>query len=255
MEKYKKLGISLILPAILLFAWFYSTTYKGVPAVILPSIKAVGNAFMTTIESGQLLEDLRVSFIRVVRGYVCAVSLGFIIGVLTGMNENIKAFLNLTLTTIRQIPMVAWVPLIILWFGIDDMSKVVTIVLAAFFPVMINTSSGIATTPESYLELARIYRMSPWKTFIRVYLPNALPSVFVGLRLALGSSWMAVVAAEILGATSGMGYRLSFSRTLMQPDIMFTCMIVIGVVGIIMDKLLLYLFEVLTPWSDTKKGK
>lgn len=254
MEKYKKLGLSLILPAIIIFVWFFSTTYEGVPDAILPTIQSVGKAFKTTIASGQLQEDLKVSFIRVIKGYLCAVSLGIIAGVLTGMNEYIKVFLNLTLTTIRQIPMVAWVPLIILWFGIDDMSKVVTIVLAAFFPVMINVSNGIATTPKAYLELARIYKMSPWKTFIRVYLPNALPSVFVGLRLALGSSWMAVVAAEILGATSGMGYRLSFSRTLMQPDIMFTCMIVIGIVGIIMDKLLLYLFQILTPWSDEKKG-
>lgn len=254
MSKVVKTGLSFILPIVIIFAWFYSTTYKDIPSAILPSIQSVGEAFKENIKSGILWGDLKVSLIRVIKGYFTAITLGTLVGILVGVNDYIKSFLNLTLTTIRQIPMVAWVPLIILWFGIDDMSKVVTIVMAAFFPVMINTASGIATTPESYLELARIYKLSPWKTFIRVYLPNALPSIFVGLRLAMGSSWMAVVAAEILAATAGLGYRLSFSRTLMRPDVMFTCMIVIGVVGIVLDKLLLKLFKVLTPW-EKKKGE
>ena len=155
MGKVVKFGLSLILPVIIIFSWYYWTTYKNLPSAILPSIQSVGAAFKENIKSGVLFGDLKVSLIRVIKGYFTAITLGTLVGILFGMNEYIKSLLNLTLTTIRQIPMVAWVPLIILWFGIDDMSKVVTIVMAAFFPVMINTASGISNTPESYLELAR----------------------------------------------------------------------------------------------------
>ena len=143
--------------------------------------------------------------------------------------------------------------MIILWCGIGEESKVVIIVLAAFFPILVNAESGIAQTPENFLEVARLYKLGWWKTFSKVYLPHAIPQILVGLKLGLGVSWMAVVASELIAATSGIGYRMSNARSLMRPDVVIVCMLVIGVVGILMDKAIGIVFELFTPWVEKKR--
>ena len=102
---------------------------------------------------------------------------------------------------------------IILWAGIGETSKVIVIVIAAVFPIMVNTLSGIASTPGSYVEVAKLYKLSNWKTFVKLYLPHALPQILVGLKLGLGVSWMAVVASELIAAASGIGYRMNEARS------------------------------------------
>ena len=102
---------------------------------------------------------------------------------------------------------------IILWAGIGETSKVIVIVIAAVFPIMVNTLSGIASTPGSYVEVAKLYKLSKWKTFVKLYLPHALPQILVGLKLGLGVSWMAVVASELIAAASGIGYRMNEARS------------------------------------------
>ena len=148
--------------------------------------------------------------------------------------------------------MLAWIQLIILWFGIGEESKVAVIVLGAFFPIMINTTSAIKQTQKSYIEVAKLYKLNKWDTFKKVYLPSATPQIFVGLKLGLGISWMAVVAAEMLAASSGIGFRISDARVLMQPDVVIVGMIVIGVIGVIMDKILTKISQKATPWISTK---
>jgi sulfonate transport system permease protein len=182
-------------------------------------------------------------------GYVIAAVFGVTLGTLMGMSDTIKKIFYPTVTTIRQIPIMAWIPLLILWCGIGEKSKIVVIVIAAFFPIMVNTLTGISSTPESYIEVARLYKLSRFKTFLRVYLPHALPNIQTGLKLGLGVSWMAVVAAELIASTSGIGYKMSYARTLMRSDIVIICMIVIGIVGIIMDKILTVVFSALSPWE------
>ena len=191
-----------------------------------------------------------ISLERVVKGYLLSALLGIVLGSVVGMFRTAREMILPVVTVIRQIPIIAWVPLIILWFGIGEESKVVIIVLAAFFPILVNTESGIEETPEGFLEVARLYKLNPWETFTKVYLPHALPQMLVGLKLGLGVSWMAVVAAELIAATSGIGYRMADARSLMRADVVIVCMIVIGIVGVLMDKLLGLLFQKLTPWQS-----
>lgn len=254
MEKAKKYGLPWLIPVIVLAAWIYSTTYGGVASGLLPRLSAVFAAFRKQIDNGQLVQDLTVSIVRVLKGYGVSILLGILLGTLMGMSKSMWYLFHTITTTIRQIPMMAWIPLIILWCGIGELSKVVIIVLAAFFPIMTNTLGGISSTPEKYIEVARLYKLSRWKTFTKVYLPHAIPQIFVGLKLALGTSWMAVVAAEIIASASGIGYRLSDARNMMRSDVMIVCMIVIGIVGFAMDKLITLLFGVLTPWDKKKKA-
>lgn len=252
-KKDKSVFLGFLIPIAVVIGWYYSTNYTGISAAILPKIGKVFSSYKTMIETGQLQADLSVSIGRVLRGYVSSIILGIILGTSMGMSKKIWHIFHLSITTIRQIPMMAWIPLIILWCGIGELSKTVIIVMAAFFPIMTNTLNGITTTPQGYIEVAQLYKLSKWKTFTKVYLPHALPHIFVGLKLGLGTSWMAVVAAELIAASSGIGFRLSEARSMLRSEIVIACMIVIGIVGFIMDKLITALFGALTPWEKKKQ--
>lgn len=251
----RKTVLALILPVIVVFAWWYATSFGSIPVGILPDLPRVGSTFISMIQSGQLQEDILISISRVIKGYLFSALFGIILGSLIGMFRTVRELILPTITVIRQIPMIAWIPLIILWAGIGEGSKVIIIVLAAFFPILVNTESGISSTPSGYLEVAKLYKLGSWKTFLRVYLPHALPQMLVGLKLGLGVSWMAVVAAELIAATSGVGYRMSNARSMMRSDIVIICMIAIGIIGIIMDKVIGSLFKLATPWKKIEKEK
>ena len=244
----RKTILALVIPVIIITIWFYTTTYMVIPKGILPTIPDVGQTFLEMLKSGQLENDIEVSISRVLKGYCISVVLGVTLGSLIGMYRSIKELFVPVITVIRQIPMIAWIPLIILWCGIGETSKVVIIVLVAFFQILVNTQSGIESTPKGYIEVARLYKLGRWKTFIKVYLPHAIPQILVGLRLGLGGSWMAVVAAELIAATSGVGYRMSSARSNMQSNVVIVCMIVVGLVGVLMDRGIGVLFTALTPW-------
>ena len=254
MKKTKEILLSIVIPFIVLILWFYATLFTEVSPSILPRISKVGSAFKELWQKGTLQKDLSISLIRVLRGYGASILIGIILGTLMGMSKTVWSLFHLTTTAIRQIPNIAWIPLIILWCGIKEFSKTVIIVIAAFFPIMTNTLSGISSTPQGYIELAQLYKLSRWKTFTKVYLPHALPNILVGLKLGLGSSWMAVVAAELIASSSGIGYRLSDARSLMRSDIVIVCMLIIGVIGVLMDKLLSVIFNSITPWQKKKQA-
>lgn len=241
--------VKLILPLMILLGWNYANKTGLFTAAILPSIRRVTEAFIELVRTGQLQEDILISLSRVMKGYAIAAFSGIVLGTLMGTSRVINDFFSLTLNGIRQVPMLAWIPLIILWFGIGEESKVVIIVLGAYFPILLNTMSGIKNTDLRYVEVAKLYQLSPWKTFIKVYLPSALPSILVGLKLGLGISWVAVVAAELIAASSGIGFRISDARSLMMPEVVIVGMIVIGTIGLLMDKLLTVIFSYVTPWA------
>lgn len=246
--KHAKRLIGLILPLILLLVWWYATTFTAMSHAILPSLPEVAQAFSDLTADGTLWGDLSVSLGRVLRGYVIAALLGVFLGSAMGMWKPFRAFLLPSVTAVRQIPVIAWIPLIILWCGIGETSKVVVIAIAAFFPITVNTLGGIQSVPAEYLEMTNLYQFSSLRTFRKVCLPYALPQILVGLKLGLGSAWMAVVAAELIASSSGIGYRLSYARGLMRSDIVILCMVVIGLVGILMDHILTHLFSRLLPW-------
>lgn len=255
MKKLKTILLGIIIPALVLIFWWYTTNFGNTPESILPKISTVGKTFQQMFREGTLQADLFISITRVVEGYLIAAILGVFLGTIMGMSETARKIFQPTVTTIRQIPIMAWIPLLILWCGIGEASKIVIIVIASFFPIMVNTLSGIGGTPLEYVEVAKLYKISKGKTFLRVYLPHALPHIQTGLKLGLGVSWMAVVAAELIASTSGIGYRMSYARTLMQSDVVIICMIVIGIIGILMDKLLTVIFTALTPWEKKRRER
>lgn len=251
--KVRKVVLSLLIPVLIIGMWYYTTNFTEISKSIMPPLSKIGKSFLYACTSGQMWGDLSVSFSRIVKGYLGAVVLGGLLGIAMGMSQIMKELFTLVTTCIRQIPMMAWVPMIILWCGIGEQSKVVVIIIAAFFPIMVNTYHGIITTPDTYLELADLYNLSKWEKFWKVYLPHALPSVLVGLKLGISTSWMAVVGAEMISASSGIGFRMSDSRSKVRADMLLSCMLVVGFIGLLMDKGLEFLFGKLTPWERKEK--
>lgn len=255
MKILKKALLGVTVPFIILIAWWFVTANGLIPSSLLPTLQSVKSAFIEATQSGQLQSDLLISLKRVVQGFLMASVLGIFLGTVMGMSKTLCAMLLPLVTTIRQIPMIAWFPLIILWCGIGELSKVVVIVIAAFFPVLVNTLNGIQSTPDSYIEVADLYKLTKLERFTKLYMPHALPDILVGVKLGLGVSWMAVVAAELVAATSGIGFRMNDARSMMRSDKVIVCMILIGLVGVLMDKLVTVLFGVLTPWEKVQNKK
>lgn len=248
----KKLGSIInytIVPIMIIILWETVTRLKLFPAVILPSIETVVGSLVEQLGSGQLISDISISIQRVLAGYLIAAVMAVVLGIMMGISEKAHKLFILTFTSIRQIPMIAWMPLIILWAGIDEASKIIIIVIGAFFPILLNTINGIKQTPQGLVEVGRMYKLSKWKLLMKVYVPAALPSIFVGLKLGLGISWMVVVAAEIVAASSGIGYRINDARSLMRPEVVIVGMVVIAFIGVLMDQVLTRVLKKITPWQ------
>ena len=241
--------LALILPVLIITAWILLTETGHVPTLILPKITDVIHEIWYQLTAGTLKGDIAVSLGRILKGYFLAVIVGGGLGVIMGMSRKMDQLFSFTFNVIRQVPMMAWVPLLVIWFGIGEKSKVAVIFLAAYFPILMNTMSGIRRTDPRLLEVGRMYRLSKWRMFRKIYLPSALPSVFVGLKLALGISWMAVVGAEMIAASSGIGFRINDARSLMQYPVVFCSMFAIAAVGVLMDLIITAISRLATPWE------
>jgi sulfonate transport system permease protein len=185
--------------------------------------------------SGELLLNIRVSLVRVAVGFSLGSLLGLLTGLAMGLSAKARRVIMPTFNAFRQISLFAWVPLLMLWFGIGEGMKYVFIALGAFPSMTLNTMSGIATVPRAFLELARVYEYSRYDTIRRVIIPAAFPSIFTGLRLSLGIAWMMVVGAELLASDVGVGFMMTWGRQLFQMDVVMVGVVVIGVIGVLLN--------------------
>jgi len=238
------------LPLLILLLWQFGVSLKLFSPAILPSPEKVLATFGEEVRNGELAGDLLISLLRVLQGYSMAVVFGICFGALMGASLRANRFFTLVFDAVRQIPPMAWIPLLILWFGIGEAPKVIIIFKSAFFPILVNTISGIYATSGQYREVSKLYNTSYWDLMLKVYFPASLASIFVGLRLGLGAAWMTMVAAELIAASSGIGYRINDGRELSQPDLVIVGMIVIGIVGVVMDVLLTKLAKKLMYWQE-----
>lgn len=240
---------SVLFPVILLAVWQLVSALNIFPPMIIPSLKSVAINLVDQINSGILLSDLSVSLSRVLRGYFFGCIIGLSFGILMGISVFANKFFSGIFDGIRQIPGLAWLPIIILWFGVGDVSKIVLIAKGAFFPVLLNTIDGIRNTDKGYLEVARLYGIKKPDLIRKVYFPSAVPFVFVGLRLGVGMAWMSVVAAEMLASSEGLGYRISNAQQLMRSSELIVDMLIIGIVGWALDLILRLLSKHALKWK------
>ena len=227
--------IESILPLIIL-ALVWSFSGNGTTTTLMPSFGDVIHTFFSSLANGSLLLALGISIRRVLIGYVLSSLIGIALGIIIGLSRHMQRLTNLIIQILRPIPPIAWIPLVIVWMGIGEQSKVFLIFLGGFFTVLINVTDGIMETPKQ-------------KYITQLVIPAAMPSIFTGLRVALGSCWTCVVAAELVASTSGIGYMISNARNFGQMDVVIVGMLAIGIVGKIMDSILNLISEHALSWS------
>lgn len=229
----------IILPLAILVIWEVISRWGMVSSYILPSPWKVIAAFVELIKNGNLIFNIKLSLDRVIKGFLVGGSIGFILGILMGLSRTIEKLISPIFHAIRQVPLLGWIPLIILWFGIGEISKIVFIAIGAFYPMVINTFEGIRNVPKQYVEVARIFEYDKVKLLQKVILPASLPSILTGVRFSLSVSWMLVVGAEIFTVTAGgIGDMMWEAREQFRMDVVVVGIITIGIIGLIMDRLL-----------------
>jgi len=249
-----KVFLSVLAPVLIIVVWQVGSNLGKVNQTILPSPQKILLSFISLVQKGKLQSELWASIVRVLKGFAIGALLGIIIGILMGLFSSVYTVLNSLVSILRPIPMIAWVPLLILWTGIGETSKVAVIAIGAFWPTLLNTIHGIQTTDKKLLEVGLLLEKNKYVTLTKIIIPSALPSIFTGLKLGISTSWSCVVAAEMIAAAKGIGYMISYAREMGQPYNMFAGIITIGIIGLLIDVLLRKLQKRVLKW-DTQEGK
>jgi sulfonate transport system permease protein len=231
-----KQSLPWIVPVALLIAWQWASSTGILPSRFLPSPRAVVSSFIELSASGELWMHVRVSTLRALSGFVVGGGVGLLLGLLTASLHWAEVLLDTTIQMVRNIPPLALIPLVILWFGIDESAKLFLVALGVF-PVYINTFHGIRSVDRGLLEMGRTYGLSGWALYREIILPGALPSILVGVRFSLGLMWVILIVAETISARSGIGYMTMNAREFMQTDVMVVGILLYAILGKLADLL------------------
>ncbi len=204
----------------------------------LPSPLQVLEAFRELLAGGVLLEHVRVSLGRLAVAYLLAVLAGIPAGLYLGWHARSLRAAGPVIQVLRPISPIAWFPLAVLWFGVGNAPAVFIIFLAALFPILVSTIHAVHAVPAGYLRLARNFGASRWMLFADVIVPASFPMIVIGLRIAAGTAWIHLVAGEMLGAQSGLGFLVNDARNFLRTDWLMAAMIVIGLLGLLLDRLM-----------------
>ncbi|MES2072281.1 MAG: aliphatic sulfonate ABC transporter permease SsuC [Pseudomonadota bacterium] len=225
------------LPVVLLLVWQASSQLGWLSSRILPEPLAVARAFWTLAVSGEIWLHARTSLWRAISGFAVGGGLGLLLGLLTGSFKSAETLLDTSLQMIRNIPALALIPLVILWFGIDESAKLFLVSVGVFFPVYLNTFHGIRAVDRGLIEMAHSYGLSGWALYRDVILPGALPSILVGVRFSLGLVWVLLIVAETISAQAGIGYMTMNAREFLQTDVVLVGILLYALLGKLADVL------------------
>jgi ABC-type nitrate/sulfonate/bicarbonate transport system permease component len=231
-----------LIPLVLILIWQGLSSIQVIPSYKLPSpveiLLGFRDLLIIGVPPGNLLHNhVLYSLYRVALGYGIAALLAIPLGLLMGWSPGLLKMIRPLFELVRPIPPLAWIPIAILWFGIGIKSAAFIIFLGAFFPILLNTISGVLTIPPILIEAARTLHAKEKDIFVKVLLPGAVPSIFVGMRIGIGIGWMTLVAAEFTGVKEGygLGYMIMTARDIQRPDEILAGMLVIGVIGLLID--------------------
>ncbi len=245
----------LLLPIVLAILWEVLVRAGIANGRLMPPPSVVGKTLWGLAASGELLTHALATLWRVAAGFGLGAGVGTLLGALTGALPVARGLLDPTLQALRSIPSIAWVPLFILWFGIFEASKVALIAVGVFFPVYLGVAAAILGIDRKIIEVGRVFRLGRVAMVRRVLLPAILPAWFTSLRSGLGLGFMFVVAAEIMGASEGLGYLLVDGQQLGRPDTIIAAIISFAVLGKLADALLLALTRPFLAWQDLGRDK
>jgi sulfonate transport system permease protein len=224
-----------LVPVSLLLLWQAAAATGLIPANILPAPLAVAEAGWRLLLNGELLRNLGVSAARAFVGLIIGGGIGFALGLANGLSTLAERLSDSTLQMLRNVPHLALIPLVILWFGVGETAKLFLVALGVFFPMYVNTFHGVRSVDRRLLEMGRVYGMDGRTLFMQVVLPGALPSIFVGLRFALGVMWLTLIVAETIAASSGIGHMAMQAREFMRVDVVVLSIVVYALLGKLAD--------------------
>ncbi|SEB78717.1 sulfonate transport system permease protein [Pseudomonas mohnii] len=244
---------ALALPALIILVLEIVVRVGWLPSYQMPAPSDIALTLRDLAE-GALWKHISASLLRVLLGFAIGASLALVFAAWVGLSREAEAWLEPTFAGLRSIPSLAWVPLLLLWLGIDETSKIVLIAIGAFFPVYLNGVAAIRNIDRKLVEVGQMYGFSHRRLVQRILLPAALPGLFTGLRSGMSLAWMFLVAAELIAATKGLGYLLSDGRETSRPDIVLAAIIVLALLGKLSDGLLASLEKRFLAWRDTFNG-
>jgi NitT/TauT family transport system permease protein len=250
--------LRIALPVTLLVVWQAAVTFAGIPSARLPAPIDVFNASVTWVfgeqsalgwSSGTWLPYLLLSVRRVVVGFTIAAVCGVTVGILVGWYAIVSDLIDTWLNFMRAVPMTAWLPFAVFFFGIHEPAAIFLISLGAFFPIAINTAAGTRQTPRILIRAALMLGTKPHKLLWRVVLPAATPSILTGLRIGVGLAWVLVIVAEMLAVQGGIGYALWTAYQYARLDIIVASIITVGILGLASDRILLMMGGRVLRWQ------
>lgn len=233
-NKAIKTSIAII---ILFLIWWIVTNMGMVSSYILPSPAKVFQSFLKMLQIGEIFEDIYISYIRVLKGFFIATFVAFAFAMLRILIPQLNDYYENIIQFLKNVPPLSLISLLILWFGIGETTKIGIIVLTAFFPIYLNTVKGFVSCDKKLLEVGEVYGYSKVDSFFKIRLPYAMSDILVGMRIGLGYSWRAIISAEMIAASAGLGHMILFAQQMSRTDKVIVGILVIGVVGYITDRL------------------
>jgi sulfonate transport system permease protein len=243
------------IPLVLLAVWQVGGMVGLISSDVLPTPAAVALTGWNLACTGELWRNLGVSAWRAAVGFAIGGGIGFVLGLLNGLSDLSERLTDSSLQMLRTIPHLALIPLVILWFGIGEEAKLFLVALGALFPIYLNTLHGVRSVDPGLIEMARAYGMNRVALIGRVILPGALPSIFVGLRYALGVTWLTLIVAETISATSGIGYMAMNAREFMLVDVVVFSILVYAALGKLADSTARALERLCLSWNPAYRTR
>lgn len=244
-----------IIPLFIIVIWQLLGQLGAISNRVLPTPLQVLEAGVALTLTGDLFQYIGTSAYRALIGFVIGGGIGFLLGVLNGLSNISFKLLDTTLQMVRNVPHLALIPLVIVWFGIDETAKIFLVALGSFFPIYMNTLHGIRSIDVGLLEMAKVYGITKFELYKQVIFPGAISSVLVGVRFALGFMWLTLIVAETISANSGIGYMAMNAREFMRLDVVVLAIIIYALLGKLSDSIAKYLEEKLLKWHPSYAKK
>lgn len=245
-----RVGLALVVPVIVFVLWEVGAAAGVVSSRLIPPPSRIVETLVDLAIDGELWEHSLATTLRVFAGFFLGGVIGTVLGAATGVSERFQVLFDPSLQALRNIPSIAWIPLFILWFGIFETSKILMIALGVFFPVYLTFSGAIASVDRGLVEVGRVYGFSTPTLIRRILFPASLPAYIIALRNGLGLGWMFVVAAEFLGASSGLGFLLIDGQQTGNATVIISSIVMFALLGKVTDRVLTSVGARFTSWQD-----
>ena len=230
--------IGIILPIIIILIWQFLALTETIRSNLLPPPQEVINEILILTRDGSLFSHILITLSRVFYGFIFGAIAATVLGVLTGVSPLMRRFFDPTIQALKAVPSLAWVPLFILWFGIFEDSKIALISVGVFFPIYLNLMMGIRQIDKKMVEVAHVYNLNSFQTIRWILLPGIIPEWVTGLRSGLALGWMFVIAAELMGASEGLGYLMIDGQMTGRPALIIGALILFAMIGKLTDELI-----------------